>query len=403
MGSWPMKTLEEVAAQGRAFAMGPFGSNIKTENFVESGVPVIQGRNLNATRLDEENFVFVTDEKADELSASLVTSGDIAITHRGTLGQVVMIPRASRYPRYVISQSQMKVTVDEARMSPEFVTYWLQSSLGQAELLAYASQTGVPAIAQPLASLRKVKVVCPPLCEQRAIAGVLGALDDKIESNRRICGLVDGLVRSEFQRLAPTESSKSVAVGDIINRVHQAADPSRLSPSTGYIGLEHMPRGLMILDQWGTAEGLDSGKSFFEKSDVLFGKLRPNFRKVGVAPLAGICSTDILVLRPKPGFSVALALAVLTSEEVLGPAIAASSGTKMPRISWDYIAALPVRVPSASGCNEFADLVDPMIQVAMTSVLENVTLQNTRDALLPELLSGRLRVKDAEKIVEGAV
>lgn len=181
-----MKTLEEVAGQGRAFAMGPFGSNIKTENFVESGVPVIQGRNLNGTRLDEENFVFVTDEKADELSASLVTSGDIAITHRGTLGQVVMIPRASRYPRYVISQSQMKVTVDEARMSPEFVTYWLQSSLGQAELLAYASQTGVPAIAQPLASLRKVKVICPPLYEQRAIAGVLGALDDKIESNRRL-------------------------------------------------------------------------------------------------------------------------------------------------------------------------------------------------------------------------
>jgi len=161
-----MKTLQAVAGPGRAFAMGPFGSNIKTENFVQSGVPVIQGRNLNGTRLDESDFVFLTDDKADELSASVVKSGDIVITHRGTLGQVVMIPRISKYPRYVVSQSQMKVSVDEDEMSPEFVTYWLQSSMGQAELFAYASQTGVPAIAQPLASLRKMRVICPPLDEQ---------------------------------------------------------------------------------------------------------------------------------------------------------------------------------------------------------------------------------------------
>jgi len=398
-----MKTLEAVAGPGRAFAMGPFGSNIKTENFVQSGVPVIQGRNLSGTRLDENDFVFLTDEKADELSASVVKSGDIVITHRGTLGQVVMIPRTSRYPRYVVSQSQMKISVDEDEMSPEFVTYWLQSSMGQAELFAYASQTGVPAIAQPLASLRKMRVICPPLDEQRAIAGVLGALDDKIESNRRMNGLVDGLVRSEFQRLAQTSTCESVSVGDVIDRVHKAVDPSALPPSTPYIGLEHMPRGSMFIDRWANADGLDSGKSQFEISDVLFGKLRPNFRKVGIAPISGICSTDILVLRPKSGFSVALVLAIATSEEVLGPAIAASSGTKMPRVSWDYISKLQVSVPDASGCAEFADVIDPMIQRTMRALLENRILENTRDALLPELLSGRLRVRDAEKVVEGAV
>ena len=398
-----MKTLEAVAGPGRAFAMGPFGSNIKTENFVQSGVPVIQGRNLSGTRLDENDFVFLTDEKADELSASVVKSGDIVITHRGTLGQVVMIPRTSRYPRYVVSQSQMKISVDEDEMSPEFVTYWLQSSMGQAELFAYASQTGVPAIAQPLASLRKMRVICPPLDEQRAIAGVLGALDDKIESNRRMNGLVDGLVRSEFQRLAQTSTCESVSVGDVIDRVHKAVDPSALPPSTPYIGLEHMPRGSMFIDRWANADGLDSGKSQFEISDVLFGKLRPNFRKVGIAPISGIGSTDILVLRPRSGFSVALVLAIATSEEVLGPAIAASSGTKMPRVSWDYISKLQVSVPDASGCAEFADVIDPMIQRTMRALLENRILENTRDALLPELLSGRLRVRDAEKVVEGAV
>lgn len=398
-----MKTLEAVAGPGRAFAMGPFGSNIKTENFVQSGVPVIQGRNINGTRLDENDFVFLTDEKADELSASVVKRGDIVITHRGTLGQVVMIPRTSRYPRYVVSQSQMKVSVDEDEMSPEFVTYWLQSSMGQAELFSYASQTGVPAIAQPLASLRKMRVICPPLDEQRAIAGVLGALDDKIESNRRLCGVVDGLVRAELGNLADLPSSEKLAVGELAVRIHKPADPQKLPPSTNYIGLEHMPRELMILDEWGAAEGLDSGKSHFEETDVLFGKLRPNFRKVGVSPVSGICSTDILVLRPKSGFSTALLLAVVSSEQVLGPAIAASSGTKMPRISWDYIAELRVQIPDEIGRQEFSDRVDPMIQRVLKAVRETKVLTETRLVLLPELLSGRLRVRDAEQVVEGVL
>jgi type I restriction enzyme S subunit len=216
-------------------------------------------------------------------------------------------------------------------------------------------------------------------------------------------GLVDGLVRSEFQRLAQTSTCESVYVGDVINRVHEAVDPSALAPSTPYIGLEHMPRGSMFIDRWANADGLDSGKSQFEISDVLFGKLRPNFRKVGIAPISGICSTDILVLRPKSGFSVALVLAIATSEEVLGPAIAASSGTKMPRVSWDYISKLRVSIPDASGCAEFADVIGPMIKRTMRALLENRILENTRDALLPELLSGRLRVRDAEKVVEDSV
>jgi len=98
-----------------------------------------------------------------------------------------------------------------------------------------------------------------------------------------------------------------------------------------------------------------------------------------------------------------LVLAIVTSEEVLGPAIAASSGTKMPRVSWEYLSGLPIRVPDVSGRKEFTDTVDPMIQRAMKALLENRTLENVRDSLLPEMLSGRIRVRDAEKVVEGAL
>ncbi len=103
--------------------MGPFGSRIKTENFRSAGVPVLRGKNLGGNRFDDSDVVFVDQEKAEELSASIARPGDLVFTHRGTLGQVALIPRHSRYPIYLVSQSQMKATFDEERVLPEYVYY----------------------------------------------------------------------------------------------------------------------------------------------------------------------------------------------------------------------------------------------------------------------------------------
>lgn len=84
-------------------AMGPFGSNIKVSCFVDSGVPVLNGSNLEGFSLSEKTFRYVTREKADSLNKANAHRGDIVITHRGTLGQIVFIPQDSKYDRYVIS------------------------------------------------------------------------------------------------------------------------------------------------------------------------------------------------------------------------------------------------------------------------------------------------------------
>jgi len=84
-GEWHEVTIESIAAR---IAMGPFGSDIKTDNFVPSGVPVIRGNNLTSGRLRTEDFVFLTEDKADELANSNAFPGDLVFTHRGTLGQV---------------------------------------------------------------------------------------------------------------------------------------------------------------------------------------------------------------------------------------------------------------------------------------------------------------------------
>ena len=88
------------------------------------------------------------------------------------------------------------------------------------------------------------------------------------------------------------------ALGEVANQRQSAASPQEIDTATPYIALEHMPKQCISLSEWGTADGLASNKFRFKRGDILFGKLRPYFHKVGVAPLDGVCSTDIVVITP---------------------------------------------------------------------------------------------------------
>ncbi|MDE6215612.1 restriction endonuclease subunit S, partial [Bacteroides sp.] len=111
-------------------AMGPFGSNIKVECFVDKGVPVLNGSNLQGFRLNEVTFNYVTHEKADSLGRANAFKGDVVITHRGTLGQIIYIPEDSKYERYVISQSQFRVRFKK-EIDPQFIVYFFHTRVGQ--------------------------------------------------------------------------------------------------------------------------------------------------------------------------------------------------------------------------------------------------------------------------------
>jgi len=196
---WPIVTIAEIAAPiPNAIAMGPFGSDIKTNNFVPSGVPVIRGGNLTSGRFNGSEFVYLTESKADQLRAANAFPGDVVFTHRGTLGQVGIIPTNTHFKRYVVSQSQMKLTCDRGKADPAFIYYFFRSDVGQQALLANTSTTGVPAISRPLTSLKSIAIPLPPLEKQRAIASILGALDDKIDLNRRMNETLEAIARALF-------------------------------------------------------------------------------------------------------------------------------------------------------------------------------------------------------------
>jgi type I restriction enzyme S subunit len=157
---WRKENLESVADQ---IAMGPFGSNIKVETFVESGIPVISGTHLKHTRLEDGNYNFVSREHAAKLARSNVRRGDVIFTHAGNIGQVAIIPERSKYSRYVISQRQFYLRCNPELMSPLFVVHFFKSHIGQHVLLANSSQVGVPSIARPSSYLKSIVINCPPM------------------------------------------------------------------------------------------------------------------------------------------------------------------------------------------------------------------------------------------------
>ncbi len=194
---WQLVTVEEIAER---VAMGPFGSSIKVETFVPEGVPVISGQHLHGFKVDDSpGFNFISHEHAQRLANANVSAGDIVFTHAGNIGQVAYIPEDSQFDRYVVSQRQFYMRCDRSKAIPEFVTMYFKSPEGQHKLLANRSQVGVPSIAQPVSYLRTIEIPLPPLPEQRAIAHVLGALDDKIELNRRMNETLEEIAQALFR------------------------------------------------------------------------------------------------------------------------------------------------------------------------------------------------------------
>lgn len=210
---WERVRLQDVQSSTKyAISAGPFGSKLGTKDYVASGVPVLRGVNLGGERdVRLEDLVFVSEEKAQELAASLARPGDVIVTQRGTLGQVALIPHSSAFPQYVVSQSQMKFTPDLHRALPEFVVYALQTDSSQKAIRESSIRSGVPHI--NLGIFRGFEIALPSLAEQQRIVQCLDAARGKIEAEEQrreslavlfralLSGLITARVRGDH--LAP--------------------------------------------------------------------------------------------------------------------------------------------------------------------------------------------------------
>ena len=387
--------------------MGPFGSRIKTENFRSSGVPVLRGKNLGGNRFDDSHVVFVDQAKAEELAASIARPRDLVFTHRGTLGQVALVPRRPRYPLYLVSQSQMKATLDEERVLPEYAYYWFCSPEGQRALLRNTSQTGVPAISQPLTSLQAISIPLPPLAEQCAIAEVLGALDDKIEINKKLSATADALWHSSV-----AEVIQSI---DESGNLEEEAGIRPLSALADFINGRAFTKGvtgtgLMVvrIAELNSGPGAStvyndvevSAEYLAEPGSLLFawsGSLTVHrwFRP------EAIINQHIFNVIPKPSIPMWLVHWHLLNLLPGYQRIAAGKATTMGHIQRRDL-DIAVVTPNAGTLAKLDSICTPLWKRALQAEVETLSLIAIRDMLLPKLLTGELRVKAAEQLVEAA-
>ena len=283
----------------------------------------------------------------------------------------------------------------------------------------------------------RYKVHLPPLQEQRRIAHILATFDDKIELNRQMNETLEATARAIFKswfvdfdpvkakaegRKPPCMDAETAALfpsafqdsplgkipegwevatlGKIAKNVRRSVKASEIESSEYFLGLEHMPRRNIALSQWETAPEIQSNKYRFRKSEILFGKLNPHFHKVGVAPIDGICSTDILVVQPIDTEWFGVVLSLISSDNFVAYTSAHARGTTLPRTNWKDISSYKTVLPKVEIAHKYTEFVQPIVKRIIENIHESDTLSQTRDTLLPKLLSGEIRVDHADEILE---
>ena len=376
-------------------AMGPFGSNIKVSCFVDSGVPVLNGSNLEGFSLSEKTFRYVTRKKADSLNKANAHRGDIVITHRGTLGQIVFIPQDSKYDRYVISQSQFRVRCND-RVLPEYLVYYFHTPIGQHKLLSNASQVGVPALARPSSTFQQIEVVLPELSIQKCVVEIISTIQKKIANNQELNYNLQQQAFSVFDNLIANAENNDYTVSDYAflnpkrtlakNQVARSIDMSQLSTSGAFpSGWEMKPfNGGMRFTNGDTLLAritpcLENGKTafidFLDDGEVAFG------------------STEYIVLAPKNDTPPEMLYCLARYPAFVDYAVKNMNGSSgRQRVSAETVGQYRLPLFDKHSLVLFKEVVSPMFLKMRYNSLENMRLAELRDALLPKLMSGEIDV-----------
>lgn len=438
---WRIVTVEEIAAPApSAMATGPFGSSISAKHFVEAGTPVIRGSNLSAdvsTRLFDAGFVFVSAEKAAEFQRSTVRRGDLVFTCWGTINQVGLIDSRCKYDSYVVSNKQMKLTVDRAKADARFIYYVFSGPDKQTEILDNGIGSSVPGF--NLGQLKRHEVLLPSLPEQMAIADFLELLDDRItllrETNATLEAIAQALFKSWFVDFDPVRAKMEGRAPEGMDEATAALFPDALEESE----LGRVPKGWQVcaLDEIATylnglalqkfpPTGVDdlpvikiaqlrkgdtmgadmAGRNIkpdyvIQNGDVLFswsGSLEVEIWCGGEGALNQHLFKVTSAKYPKWFYYLWTRHHLEHFRQV-----AASKATTMGHIQRAHLSGAKVVVPSASVLESANRVLQPVIDRIITTSLQAQTLATLRDTLLPRLISGQLRLPEAQAATEAAL
>lgn len=378
-------------------AMGPFGSNIKVSCFVDSGVPVLNGSNLEGFSLSEKTFRYVTREKADSLNKANAHRGDIVITHRGTLGQIVFIPQDSKYDRYVISQSQFRVRCND-KVLPEYLVYYFHTPIGQHKLLSNASQVGVPALARPSSTFQQIEVVLPELSIQKRVVEIISTIQKKIvnnqEQNDNLYAQAKAIFDKHFINIDAIPAGwRKGNLLDIANYLNGLA-MQKFRPQGNEIGLPVLKIKELRQGSCDDSSELCSlrikPEYIIHDGDVIFswsGSLLVDIW------CGGTCGLNQHLFKVTSDIYDKWFYYLWTAHHLARfIAIAADKATTMGHIKREELAKAEVLIPCEEDYTSLTSIMQPIFELIISNRIEDRKLAALRDELLPKLMSGEIDV-----------
>jgi type I restriction enzyme S subunit len=417
---YPLVRIDAIKAPSRySLVGGPFGSKLVSRDYRPDGVPVIRGVNLaSEDRFSCGSFVFVSEKKVRaDLFGNLAFPGDIVVTQRGTLGQVGLIPNSSIYRKFVISQSQMKLTVDPRKADPLFVYYALKSPLGQHEIHSRAITAGVPHI--NLASFQELRLPLPPLTVQRKIASILSAYDDLVANNSRRVVVLEELARRIYREwfvdfrypgaagvplvqselgLIP-EGWKVTSLGDQYSVV-VGATPSRKRPdywsdgsiswiNSGQINDLCVIEGTELITPAGFAatstKMMPIGTALVAITGATLGQV--SYLAISACGSQNVCG----VYDPQGEAGAYLYFAVRESiDDIANRAM----GGAQQHINRGIVRETLMLLPEPMLLSRFNALAGAMVTEMVNLLVASSQLRRARDLLLPRLISGEIEVDE---------
>lgn len=381
-----------------------FGDGYRTrrDQLSTPGYRILRVADVADGRICMNSIDFVSKEFERVIGSKLSKQDDVLLTTKGTVGRVAVIPSDMETVVYSPQLCYFRV-LNQSLIVPRFLAYWFKSDAFVEQAFRRASNTDMA----PYINLRDISSLAidlPDLNVQRAIAEVLGALDDKIAANEKLAALTSEYLSAHFALCA--EGKPASVLGSIADVNVHSVKPD---PSTGamlrYLDISSVGVGTYLFPEeslW--SEAPSRARRVVRTGDTVWSTVRPNRRSHALVldevPLVG--STGLAVLTPNSGFVAGVYEATRTNS-FLAYLETVAHGSAYPAVKAAKFLAAPVPDLGLDGWRTFEEFALPMRELECSALMENRKLAKTRDELLPLLMSGRLRVKDADSVVGEAV
>jgi type I restriction enzyme S subunit len=348
--------------------------------YVKSGVPFYRSKEIiqsfNGQSIDDP--LYISKEKYTQIldRFGVPSAGDMLLTSVGTIGIPYIVKDTDYF--YFKDGNLTWFRNFNSNLYSKYLYYWIQSPQGKG--IINNSTIGSSQKALTISMLKEISLLLPSLTIQQRIVNILSAYDDLIENNQKQIKLLEEAVMRLYKewfvnlRFPGYETVKIVdgvpegwkrsTFKSLCELIKDSIKLGHINDDISYIGLEHIPRKSICLNKWGSSSDVNSDKYRYQKKDILFGKIRPYFHKVGFAINDGVCSTDAMVFRAKENYFGLLLTTAFSDEFVANSYATCREGAKMPRADWNEMGNYPVLIPHGktllvfnSITNDFFDLI----------------------------------------------